>query len=149
MKIALYIEDGLTTKRRSPLHDALTYLQSVRQWEGDVHFAVVAALRQAALDGDIPMWGEEQESNPSNSTPPRVKIESDHWRDHGIDPTSISVPPSEAPRWGAFSEADTSTARGYYHLHTDMTAVRKAWPAPKFWRTLPAIKGFLGWPGRG
>ena len=87
---------------RRPLDHAYRILRymGVYQGEGDERAGISNMLRQAALDGDITMWGVEI-ANQSLDRCVLLKIPPDYWTNYAIDETgfekSVFVGPDSTP----------------------------------------------------
>ena len=75
-------------------------------------------LRQAALDGDITIWGIEY-ANQSPDQPLLLKIPPDYWASYAIDPASYEK--------SVLTKPDAALKKLYQHLHADMNEIRMKW----------------------
>ena len=95
---------------RQPINLAYEHLIRVGVFEEDGNDALQIAnlLRQAALDGDISIWGSEPSSMPVKwQAPFLIEIDRGYWRHHGIDPVRLMHDASEIPGEGCKTERES------------------------------------------
>ena len=116
---------------RHPINRAYEHLMDVGVFEEDRNkpTQIAGLLRQAALDGEILIWGAEPSAAPVEwQTPILLAVDRDHWRHHGIDPVSLMFDASELPYEGCKTERESrpwdDQTECYWHLHVDMNQVR-------------------------
>jgi hypothetical protein len=94
--------------------------------DGDGHLKelthAVDLIRQAALDGDVRVWGKV------NRTGPYLEIPREFWADHYIDHVTVYMP-SDAYPTATRCEHKHPEAR-YIELMVSRTEFEKAWPTP-------------------
>ena len=119
---------------RQPINLAYEHLIRVGVFEEDGNDALQIAnlLRQAALDGEISIWGSEPSSMPVEwQAPFLIEIDRDYWRHHGIDPVRLMHDASEFPGEGCKTERESppwnAQIECYWHLHVDMNQVGSIW----------------------
>ena len=119
---------------RQPINLAYEHLIRVEVFEEDGNDALQIAnlLRQAALDGEISIWGSEPSSMPVKwQAPFLIEIEPGYWRHHGIDPVRLMHDASELPDEGCKTDRESppwnAQFKCYWHLHVDMSQVRLQW----------------------
>ena len=105
------------TVDRQPLDHAYRILKymGVYRGEGDKRTGISNMLRQAALDGDIIMWGVEI-ANQSLDRCVLLKIPPDYWANYAIDETGFEK--------SAFVGPDSIPHKLYWHLHADMDEIK-------------------------
>ena len=87
----------------------------VYQGEGDERAGISNMLRQAALDGDITMWGVEI-ANQSLDRCVLLKIPPDYWTNYAIDETGFEK--------SVFVGPDSTPQKLYWHLHADTDEIK-------------------------
>ena len=119
---------------RQPINHAYEHLMEVGVFEedGNEPMQIAGLLRQAALDGDILIWGAEPSFAPVEwQTPILLAIDRDYWRHHGIDPVRLMIDASKLPDKGCETQRETrpwdDQTECYWHLHVDMKQVRSKW----------------------
>ena len=119
---------------RQPINRAYEHLMEVGVFEedGNEPMQIAGLLRQAALDGEILIWGAEPSSAPVEwQTPILLAIDSDYWRHHGIDPVRLMFDASELPDEGCKTQRESrpwnDQTECYWHLHVDMNQVGSIW----------------------
>ena len=119
---------------RHPINRAYEHLMEVGVFEEDGNevMQIAGLLRQAALDGDILIWGAEPSSAPVEwQTPILLAIDRDYWRHHGIDPVRLMIDASELPDEGCKTQRESrpwdDQTECYWHLNVDMKQVRSKW----------------------
>ena len=121
---------------RQPINQAYAYLMEVRVFKEDGHellsMRIAGLLKQAALDGEIMIWGSEPSLVPvERQTPILLAIDRDFWRHHGIDPVSLTFDASALPDEGCKTQRESGPSDDktecYWHLHVDMNQVRSKW----------------------
>ena len=119
---------------RQPINRAYEYLAGLKvvKEDGNEPMQIAGLLRQAALDGEIMIWGAEPSSAPVDwQTPILLAIDRDYWRHHGIDPVRLWIDASEFPDEGCRTQRESrpwnSQFECYWHLHVDMNQVGSIW----------------------
>lgn len=116
---------------RQPINRAYEYLLDMKVFREDGNEALQIAnlLRQAALDGEILIWGSEPSSiSVEWQAPFLVEIDRDDWRHHEIEAVRLMESASELPEKGCTAlTTGIREAEGYWHLHVDMNQVRSKW----------------------
>ena len=120
---------------RQPINQAYEYLVGLKVVQEDGHqpWQIAVLLRQAALDGEILIWGAEPSSASVKwPTPILLAIDRDYWRHHEIDPVRLMYDASELPDAGCTTQRESrppdDQPECYWHLHVDMNRVRsKCW----------------------
>ena len=120
---------------RQPINQAYEYLVGLKVVQEDGHqpWQLAVLLRQAALDGEILIWGAEPSSASVKwPTPILLAIDRDYWRHHEIDPVRLMYDASELPDAGCTTQRESrppdDQPECYWHLHVDMNRVRsKCW----------------------
>ena len=119
---------------RQPINQAYEYLVGPRvvQEDGNEPMQIAGLLRQAALDGEIMIWGSEPSSAPVEwQAPILLEINRGYWRHHEIDPVSLMIDASELPDKGCKTQRRShpwnDQTECYWHLHVDMKQVRSKW----------------------
>ena len=120
---------------RQPINHAYEHLIGVGACEEDGNEAlrIASILRQAALDGQILIWGAEPSSVPDEwHNPLLLEIERDYWRHYEIDPVSLMISAGELPEQGCTTLGSSSRHpqnECYRHLHVNMNEIRSRWPS--------------------
>ena len=120
---------------RQPINQAYEYLAGLKvvKEDGMEPMQVAGLLRQAALDGEIMIWGSEPSLVPvERQAPILLEINRGYWRHHGINPASLMIDASELPDKGCETQRGHRHDRNdqtecYWHLHVDMKQVRTKW----------------------
>ena len=119
---------------RQPINQAYEYLVGLRvvQEDGNEPMQIAGLLRQAALDGEIMIWGSESSSAPVEwQAPILLEINRGYWRHHGIDPVRLMIDASELPDEGCKTQRESppwnDQTECYWHLHVDMSQVGSIW----------------------
>lgn len=87
----------------------------------DPYVKALGDIRQAALDGQITVWGRPAPEGMFE------KVEATFWRDHYVEPTTVFDPDSGQP-----SNTNCIHPRGsttYYDLMVNRREVEREWPA--------------------
>ena len=95
---------------RQPINRAYEHLVEVGVFEEDENepTQIAGLLRQAALDGQILIWGSEPSFSPVEwQTPILLAIDRDYWRHHGIGPVSLMHDASELPDEGCKTDRES------------------------------------------
>ena len=121
---------------RQPINQAYAYLVGLKVAQEDgtepLHMHIAGLLRQAALDGDIMIWGAEPSLVPvERQTPILLAIDRDFLRHHGIDPVCLTFDASALPDEGCKTQREgrpsDDKTECYWHLHVDMNQVWSIW----------------------
>ena len=116
---------------RQPINQAYEHLIEVGVFEenGNEALQIANLLRQAALDGEISVWGAEPSSVPVEWQAPFLKeIDRDHWRHHEIDAARLMISVNDLPEKGCTTlTTGIMEVEGYWHLHVSMNQVRYKW----------------------
>ena len=119
---------------RQPINRAYEHLMEVGVFEedGNEPMQIAGLLRQAALDGEIVIWGSEPSSAPVEwQAPILLEINRGYWRHHGIDPVRLMIDASELPDEGCKTQRESRPRNAqtecYWHLHVDMNQVGSIW----------------------
>ena len=121
---------------RQPINQAYAYLVGLKVVQEDgnepLQMRIAGLLRQAALDGDILIWGAEPSLAPvERQTPILLAIDRDFWRHHGIDPVLLTFDASALPDEGCKTQRESGPpddkTECYWHLHVDMNQVGSKW----------------------
>ena len=119
---------------RQPVNQAYEHLVGLRvvKEDGNEPMQIAGLLRQAALDGEIVVWGSEPSSAPvERQAPILLEINRGYWRHHGIDPVRLMIDASELPDEGCKTQREgrprNAQTECYWHLHVDMKQVRSKW----------------------
>ena len=102
---------------RQPLDHAYRILRYMGVYRGecDERTGIANMLRQAALDGDIVMWGAEI-ANQSLDRCVLLKIPHDYWANYAIDETGFEK--------SVFVGPDSIPQKLYWHLHADTDEIK-------------------------
>ena len=105
---------------RQPLDHAYRILRymGAYQGEGDERTGISYMLRQAALDGDITIWGVEYANQPPDHRL-LLKIPPNYWANYAIDAASYENSVLTGP--------DSIPKKLYWNLHADMNEIRVKW----------------------
>ena len=116
---------------RHPINHAYEYLLDLKVFREDGNEALQIAnlLRQAALDGEISVWGAEPSSVPVEwQSPFLLEIDRDHWRHNEIAAEFLMISVNDLPEKGCTTlTTGIMEVEGYWHLHVNMNQVRYKW----------------------
>ena len=122
---------------RQPIYHAYKHLKKINLCNETGHeFDEIASiLRQAAIDGEIIIWGAARTLQFKHENPIFKKISSEYWEGHGIEPSFLYANPNEFPNQG-FGHVKTyqeqmpeGVGTIYYYLQVDMDEVKARWPS--------------------
>ena len=119
---------------RQPINQAYKYLvgQKIVKEDGNEPMQIAGLLRQAALDGEVVIWGSEPSSAPVEwQAPTLLEINRGYWRQHGIDPVRLMIDTSKLPEEGCKTQRESrpwnDQTECCWHLHVDMNQVGSIW----------------------
>ena len=126
-KIIETVTNAATAKRDTKMSQAMAYVM-LRQWgknfmqaisepEQSDGATVPYELRQAALDGDVLVWGK------ISSTSPYIDIPKDYWKKWGIEWFSSLKNESKTE-----NESGLMGGEIYYDLMVSKAEIEKKWP---------------------
>lgn len=111
------------------IRDTFEYLNVRSKWGNNRdELDAFRELRQAAMDGDVWIWGRLYSGNDGGSRP-LDRIQREYWRDHGLREEVITVDRDE-DRGINMTQADQFTPRRelFGDLHLNDAQVRRRWP---------------------